>query len=64
MTSSLKDKKVTFRLDQRRATQLDHWADQEGVTVSFLVRHLVCRYLENMARMPHGTAVPRLGGMP
>lgn len=42
--------KITFRLDEKRCEELDHFAKQHGVTISFLVRHLVIRYLEERRR--------------
>ena len=42
----LKDRKVTFRLDNQRMEELEQIADKEGATVSFVVRHLVLRFLE------------------
>ena len=47
----LKDKKITFRLDQKRTSDLQYIADSEGVNVSFIVRHLVIRYIEEQRRI-------------
>jgi len=45
------DKKVTVRLDLARFDALDDIARREGFTVSVIVRHLVCRVLEQERRL-------------
>jgi len=44
-------RKVTVRLDSERFDQLDRFARRQGFTVSLVVRHLVCRFLEDQSRM-------------
>jgi NRPS condensation-like uncharacterized protein len=44
------ERKVTFRLDAARFDQLEDYARREGFTVSVIVRHLVCRFLEDQRR--------------
>ena len=46
------DRKVTVRLDAERFAQLDEYARREGFTVSVIVRHLLCRFLEDQRRFP------------
>lgn len=50
MSSNL-DRKVTVRLDPDRFDQLEDFARREGFTVSLVVRHLVCRFLEERRRL-------------
>ena len=45
------ERKVTVRLDPDRFDQLDEIARREGFTVSVIVRHLVCRFLEQERRL-------------
>jgi predicted DNA-binding ribbon-helix-helix protein len=45
------ERKVTVRLDLDRFDQLDDIARREGFTVSVIVRHLVCRFLEQERRL-------------
>jgi len=45
------DRKVTVRLDPARFDELDDIARREGFTVSVIVRHLVCRFLEQEHRL-------------
>ena len=45
------ERKVTVRLDPDRFDQLDDIARREGFTVSLIVRHLVCRFLEQERRL-------------
>ncbi len=40
------EKRVTFRLDQRRLELLEGYADCEGCSVSFIIRHLVNRFVD------------------
>lgn len=47
----LMTRKVTIRLDEKRFEELDNYAMQEGTSVSFIVRHLVVRFLENQRRL-------------
>lgn len=41
------EEKVTFRLDGKRVEQLQNYADDEGVSVSSVVRRLVVRFLQD-----------------
>lgn len=45
------DRKVTIRIDPDRFDQLEDYARREGFTVSLVVRHLVCRFLEDRRRL-------------
>jgi len=45
------ERKVTVRLDPERFEELDGIAQREGFTVSVIVRHLVCRFLEQERRL-------------
>ena len=56
----LLDKKITFRIDQKRLDELETYALREGMPVSFVVRHLVIRFLEDRRRFPvHGSMLER-----
>ncbi len=44
------EKKITFRFEGSRFDELDDLARREGFTVSVIVRHLVCRFLEQERR--------------
>ncbi|MDW7645824.1 MAG: hypothetical protein SCI25_12390 [Desulfuromonadales bacterium] len=44
------DTKITVRLDPSQLQKLERFADGEGITVSFMVRHLVRRFLEEKDR--------------
>jgi len=44
------DKRVSIRLESERFDQLDAFARREGFSVSLVVRHLVCRFLEDQQR--------------
>jgi NRPS condensation-like uncharacterized protein len=48
---------VTIRLDPERFDQLEDYARREGFTVSVIVRHLLCRFLEDQRRFPGGRAL-------
>ena len=48
----LLEKKITFRIDGERMDELERCAVYEGMPVSFIVRHLVIRFLEDRRRMP------------
>jgi hypothetical protein len=48
------DRKVTVRLDADRFDQLEEYARREGFTVSVIVRHLLCRFIEDQRRFPGG----------
>lgn len=50
-TSTTLARKVTIRLDPERFDQLDRFARREGFSVSLVVRHLVCRFLEDQNRI-------------
>lgn len=43
--------KVTIRLDENRYSELDRKAMELGTSVSFIIRHLVIRYLESERRL-------------
>jgi len=45
------DRKVSIRLDSGRYDQLEDFAQREGFSVSLVVRHLVCRFLEDRQRL-------------
>jgi NRPS condensation-like uncharacterized protein len=51
------DRKVTIRLDADRFDQLEAYARREGFTVSVIVRHLLCRFLEDQRRFPGSRAL-------
>lgn len=51
------ERKVTVRLDADRFAQLEAYARREGFTVSVVVRHLLCRFLEDQRRFPGGRAL-------
>ncbi len=42
--------KISFRLDADRMHYLERYAAHEGVPVSLIVRHLVCRFVEENRR--------------
>lgn len=44
------DKKISAKIDGERLEQLQVYARKEGVTVSTLLRHFVCRFLESQQR--------------
>jgi hypothetical protein len=46
------DRKVTVRLDPDRFDELEAYAYREGFSVSVIVRHLLCRFLEDQRRFP------------
>jgi hypothetical protein len=46
------EKKITFRIDENRLEELENFALFEGMPVSFIVRHLVVRFLEDRRRHP------------
>jgi hypothetical protein len=46
----LLEKKVSFRIDDERFNLLERYAIKEGFSVSIIVRHLVCRFLEDRKR--------------
>jgi predicted DNA-binding protein len=43
-------RQIAVRLDPERFEQLDAFARREGFSVSLVVRHLVCRFLEDQRR--------------
>ena len=43
-------RQIAVRLDPERFEQLDAFARREGFSVSLVVRHLVCRVLEDQRR--------------
>ncbi len=44
------DKKISLRLDSALVDELQNYASRERVPVSFVVRHLVIRFLEDQRR--------------
>lgn len=42
--------RLTFRLDEKHLKELDEYAKAQGMTNSFLVRHLVIRFLDGQRR--------------
>ncbi len=52
LKKDLLEKKITFRIDQKRLDELERCASFEGMPVSFIVRHLVFRFLEDRRRHP------------
>ena len=44
------DRKISAKIDGERLEALQEYARKEGVTVSTLLRHLVCRFLESQQR--------------
>lgn len=46
------ESKITFRIDDKRLDELECFALREGMPVSFIVRHLVVRFLEDQRRFP------------
>lgn len=44
------DRKITLRLDEDLVTELQDYARKERVSVSFVLRHLVLRFLEDRRR--------------
>ena len=51
------ERKVTVRLDADRYDELEEFARKEGFTVSVIVRHLLCRFLEDQRRASGGRAL-------
>ncbi|ADN78351.1 hypothetical protein [Geobacter sulfurreducens] len=43
-------RKVTFRLDEKHLEELDLCSTHFGASISFLIRHLVVRFLEDQRR--------------
>lgn len=52
--------RVTFRLTKKHFQELEELAMNEGMTRSFMVRHLVVRYLESCRPV---RSVPSLGSL-
>jgi hypothetical protein len=44
------EKRLTIRLDADRLEELEDYAFREGFTVSVIVRHLICRFIEDQRR--------------
>jgi hypothetical protein len=44
------EKRITFRLDAKHYEELEAYAEKEGLNFSFLVRHLVIRFLETQRK--------------
>lgn len=53
------DQRVTFRLDAKHLEELADYSKAEGMTNSFLVRHLVIRFLETKRKTAEAV-LPRL----
>ena len=53
------ERKVTVRLDADRYAELEAYARREGFTVSLVVRHLLCRFLEEQQRFPSARGLLR-----
>ena len=53
-TGGLMTRKVTIRLDERRFHELSKFAMHQGTSVSFIIRHLVIRFLEDQRRLSPG----------
>jgi hypothetical protein len=49
------NRKISFRLDDARVQALEVAAGFNGVSLSFIVRHLVIRYLEEQKRLSPGS---------
>ena len=63
----LKEKKISLRLDLELADRLQAWADKERVPVSYLLRHMVLRFLAgSQGPVPLGDAAgsPAAGSKP
>ena len=41
------EKKITFRLNNRQLSELERYAESEGLPVSFVVQTLVARFLDD-----------------
>jgi hypothetical protein len=54
------NRKISFRLDESRADALELDACRNGVSVSFIIRHLVIRYLEEQKRLSPAGSFPSL----
>ena len=50
----LLEKRVSIRLDADRFAFLEEYARKEGFNVSLIVRHLVCRFIEDKRRYAVG----------
>jgi hypothetical protein len=48
------NRKLTLRLNANHLEELELYAMKEGINVSFIVRHLVCRFLEQERRRGFG----------
>ena len=46
------ERKLTIRLDAERYAQLEAYARREGFTASLVLRHLLCRFLDDQGRFP------------
>ncbi len=55
------EKRITFRLDEQHFEELADYAIREGMNFSFLVRHLVIRFLETQRKQ---AAFPTIGDAP
>lgn len=54
--------KVSFRLDADRLRYLERYAGREGVPVSWIIRHLVCRFVEDQRRNFSPVNLGKIGG--
>ncbi|MFA5515654.1 MAG: hypothetical protein WDA20_05140 [Desulfuromonadales bacterium] len=53
--------RLTFRIDSKHLRELDDYANSQGMTNSFLLRHLVIRFLETQRKQ---AAFPTNGEAP
>ena len=57
------DKKISVRVDADRYLDLEQYAFDEGMSASFLVRHLVYRFVEDFKRQSSTRASSRIAGV-
>jgi hypothetical protein len=55
-------KKISLRLDGELVERLQDYASRERVPVSYVLRHLVLRFLSDPAKETHRTPPPRVVG--
>ncbi len=63
MNRSSLDKKISVRVDSDRYFDLEQYAFNEGMSVSFLVRHLVYRFVEDFKRQSSTATGSRIAGV-
>jgi predicted DNA-binding protein len=44
------ERRLTIRLDAERFDRLEEYAKRDGYSVSLIVRHLLCRFLEEQRK--------------